>query len=616
LEIPLRKILISSALQMKRIIFTVFVWFSAFTIAADELSQSISQFINNKPEGLSYEIDQENLYSGKVLQQFYRHRNYAPAWINSKATTWINSNIPPWISANSLVRINSDSPAWIASDIPVWINSNVLGENGYVLFDYIRQVTRHGLNPDDYHLFLLEKYIDKTVLFMAMDTEDMMKLDILLTDAFLLLGFQLYYGKVNSEKEGINWTINRKEPELKLNRKLEEALDAGDVANGLNMLAPRYRSYWMMKEDLAFFLELENKPWPAIISDTIIKPGQSNRQLPKIRERLVTLRYPLSDSISVIYDKELEKQLKIFQKDWGLNADGVIGKGTLLALNTSPLALISRLKVNMERFRWLPLHEPRKYLMVNIASFDLVLIEGVDTIVSMRAIVGRDYRETPVFEALMTYIVFGPGWTVPPTILKNDVIPELLKGPEYLEKNNMKLLRSNGSEIAYSEIDWSKITRNNFPYMVRQNPGPENALGKVKFMFPNSYNVYIHDTPARGNFDRDDRAMSSGCIRVEKPLELAELLLADSPEWPPEKIHVAMQQHKEQTASLKTPVDVLLLYLTAWTDGNGRVQFRKDIYMRDEIILNALSQKNGSRKNNGYPLLSEDNFLMTGDFDR
>ncbi len=569
---------------------------TTYTLTADELSESISLFINNKPAGLSYEIDNENLYSGKALQQFYQNRNYAPAWINSKAPIWINSNIPPWINANSPVRINSDSPAWIESDIPVRINSNALGKNGYVLLEYIRQATRHGLHPSDYHLFLLEKYIDQTVLFKAMDNEEMMKLDVLLTDAFLLLGLHLYYGKVDSEKEGETWTIQRKEPELQLNRKLDEALTAGDIANGLNLLAPRYRSYWMMKEDLAFFLGLENEPWPVLISDTTINPGQSNILLPKIKKRLIKLRYPLSDSVSVTYDKELEKQLKNFQKDWGLNADGVIGKGTLLALNTRPRLLINQLRVNLERFRWLPLDEPRKYLMVNIAGFDMVLIEGIDTLIYMRAIVGKDYRETPVFDARMTYIVFSPNWTVPPTILWNDVIPELRKGPEYLKQKNMKLLRYNGSEIAYSEIDWIKISRNNFPYMVRQNPGSENALGKVKFMFPNSHNVYIHDTPSRGYFARDDRAMSSGCIRVEKPFELAELLLADSPEWPSVKIHTAMQQNKEQIASLKTPVDVLILYLTAWTDGNRRVQFRKDIYLRDDLIMNALKQKPQAEK--------------------
>jgi len=175
----------------------------------------------------------------------------------------------------------------------------------------------------------------------------------------------------------------------------------------------------MMKEDLAFFLSLQDEPWPVIMCDTTINIGQSNQLLPKIRERLVKLRYKLIDNISGNYDKDLEKQIRMFQKDWGLNADGVIGKGTLLALNTSPRTLINRLKVNMERFRWLPLYEPGKYLMVNIANFNLVLIEGVDTLISMRAIVGKDYRETPVFDALMTYIVFGPSWTVPPTILRN-----------------------------------------------------------------------------------------------------------------------------------------------------------------------------------------------------
>ena len=181
-------------------------------------------------------------------------------------------------------------------------------------------------------------------------------------------------------------------------------------------------------------------------------------------------------------------------------------------------------------------------------------------------------------------------------LFRSDVIPQLIKGPGYLEEKNMKLLRNDGSEIAYSEIEWEQMSRSNFPYMVRQSPGPDNALGKVKFMFPNSYNIYIHDTPSRGYFSRDDRAMSSGCIRIEKPFDLACILLADSPDWPPEKIRTAMNQRKEQTARLKSPVKVLMLYLTAWTDGNGHVQFRKDIYRRDALVLNALNQKTEAEK--------------------
>lgn len=229
--------------------------------------------------------------------------------------------------------------------------------------------------------------------------------------------------------------------------------------------------------------------------------------------------------------------------------------------------------------------------MVNIANYRLFMIDGTDTLISMRVAVGKEYRETPVFNARMTYIVFSPTWTVPPTILKNDVISELKKGSDYLAKKNMKILRFDGTEISYDEIHWKNISKNNFPYMVRQSPGSDNALGRVKFMFPNSNNIYIHDTPTKGTFARDDRAVSSGCIRIEKPFELAELLLYDLPEWTSAEIRKAMQQKKEQTVGLKTPVDVVLLYLTAWTDGNGRVQFRNDIYGRDEMVLSGLDQK-------------------------
>jgi len=368
------------------------------------------------------------------------------------------------------------------------------------------------------------------------------------------------------------------------------------------MLAPKYRAYWMMKEELAFFLKLNKQLWPVILSDKAIIPGDTNQMLPKIRERLIKLRYKLSDSISITFDEELENQLKRFQDDWGLNNDGVIGKVTLENLNSLPYKLISQLKVNMERYRWFPLQVTEKYIIVNIANFKLDLIAGTDTLISMRVIVGKGSRTTPVFNEQLSYIVFSPNWTVPRTILHEDVIPELLKGPEYLEKRNMKLLRDDGTELAYNDIDWSTISKDNFPYTVRQNPGPGNALGRVKFMFPNTYNVYIHDTPSKGSFALDERDISSGCVRVERPFDLAVLLLSDSPEWSPANILNAMQQDKEQTVHLKIPVDVVLIYLTAWTDGKDRVQFRKDVYQRDEIVLGALNQKPDAVRISAKPL--------------
>ena len=536
---------------MKRITFTAILLLATFSSGFGEISESIKKFMEGKPAGLSYEIDNENLLCGKELNLFYGNRNYDPAWS---------------------IR-------------------NSLSNNGFDLLNYIRQVGQQGLQPDDYHLYLIESYFKKILTSTTTDTTGLMKLDVLLTDAFLLLGSHLYYGKVDPEKEGANWKMKRKDPELRLDLKLEEALLENEVDNELNMLAPKYRSYWRMKEELAFFLKLDEQSWPVIQSDKPVKPGDSSQIVPKIRERLIKLRYGLSDTVSTIIDNELEEQLKMFQNDWGLNADGVLGKTTLEYLNCMPLKLMGQLKVNMERFRWLPSQMTEKHIIVNIANFKLDLIVGADTLISMRAVVGTETKRTPVFNESMTYIVFSPAWTVPNTILKEEVIPQLLKGPGYLIKKNMKLFRNDGTELAYSDVDWSKISESNFPYMVRQGPGPGNALGRVKFMFPNDYNVYIHDTPSRSFFARDARAVSHGCIRVEDPFDLAVLLLSDEPEWSPDNIRTAMQQTKEQTVVLKVPVDVMVVYLTAWTDGKDRIQFRNDVYNNDEKVLVALNQK-------------------------
>jgi murein L,D-transpeptidase YcbB/YkuD len=517
---------------------------------------------------------------------FYLKRMYKPAWINRETPGWINRNTSSGTSPFSSPRKIQPGSAWAVR--------NVVNRNAFELLDYIRQIDRHGLQPKDFHLALIEKYMGLSASFMPADTlnaEYMVKLDVLLTDAFMSLGSQLYYGKVDPAGQDADWKMQRKVPMLQLDLKLEEALASNNPASALDQLAPVNRSYWRMMNELAFYLTLKEQSWPALCFTTTIKPGESNPLLPKIRERLIKLRYHLSDSLSSIYDEEVRKELTQFQKDWGLNSDSIIGKGILAVLNIKPGELFNQLKVNMERVRWLPSQITGKHIIVNIASFELDLIEGVDTLLTMRAIVGKNHRKTPVLNERMTYIVFSPNWTVPPTILQNDVIPELLKGPGYLKKKHMKLLRPDGSEIAYNEIDWSKISKKSFGYMVRQIPGPGNSLGRVKFMFPNIYDIFIHDTPTKGSFSLNDRALSSGCIRAEKPYELAVLLLSDIPEWSPSHILSAMQQIKEQKVFLKTPVDVLLIYLTAWTDGNSRVQFRKDIYQSDEGLLRALDKK-------------------------
>ena len=579
---------------MRLRLFILFILWATFESMAGELKGSVRDFIGPSPSVSHYEIDGENLYSRNVLPMFYLNRMFTPAWIKRDTPFWINREAPAWTKEKT--------PVWLYQDVPAWEPRNVVGKNGYELLDYVRQADQHGLHPTEFHLTLIENYIGKMVSWKPMEPEELRNLELLLTDAFMLLGSQLYFGKVDPAKEGGDWKMELKDPELRLDLKLEEALASGNLAGSLDQLAPRYQAYRLMKKQLAFFLGLNEQSWPVISAESTLRPGDSNPMVPKIRERLMKLRYPLSDSVSTTYDDELEKQLMVFQNDWGLNSDSLIGKGTLEVLNSRPGKLINKLKVNMERFRWLPLQVTPKYIIVNIANYTLDLIEGTDTLISMRVVVGKDYGKTPVFNERMTYLVFSPTWTVPPTILRNEVIPALLKGPGYLKRKHMKILKMDGSEIAYSKINWSKISQNRFPYMVRQDPGPLNSLGRVKFMFPNTYNVYIHDTPSKGSFAVNDRALSSGCIRAEKPYDLAALLLDDMPEWSPDEILTAMAQTREQKVVLKTPVDVVLVYLTAWTDGNSRVQFRKDVYNRDGNVLKALNRNPGEAAEVFIPL--------------
>jgi len=536
---------------MPKFLLLIALWLLSTLANASSLQPLIKQFIDNKPVGSRYEIENEYLFSSKVLPRFYTDRDFQAAWIEQQT----------------------------------------LGKNGLDLLNYIRNIDSHGLRPEDYHLALIEKFVHKLLSFKQVSENDLVSLDMLLTDAFMLLGSQLYFGKVDPDKEGADWKIQRKEPELKLDMKLSDAISAKSLPQHLDSLSPRNAAYWKLKELLAYYNKLEQYPWPNIKSAKSVKPYDTAKIIPEVRKRLMQFGYQLTDSLSDVYDDQLIARIKQFQKERGLQADGAIGKGTLEALNRKPAQLSDDIRVNMERLRWLPMRTPDRFILVNIANFELDMISMRDTIISLKAIVGKEYRKTPVFNRKMTYLVFSPTWTVPPTILRNDVIPEILKGPEYLQNKNMTLLRHDGTEVAYSDIDWSKVTKKNFPYMVRQNPGPENALGRVKFMFPNEFNVYIHDTPTRGLFAKEERALSSGCVRVERPFDLAVKLLADMPEWTDERISKAMNRDTELRVNLKTPIDVVLIYLTAWTDGNNRFHNRKDIYKRDKMVLNALNQK-------------------------
>jgi L,D-transpeptidase YcbB len=483
----------------------------------------------------------------------------------------------------------------------LWIEDGKLTCIAYQMRYEIQQSKFDGLDPRDYHLEYINHQFEAMEkasrgLGAPLTALELAKLDILLTDAFFELATHIYQGKIDSSHREYGWEIQRKEPKKEVVTKLKLAIESGSIRRGIEALYPGFPMYGRMRRSIMdLYAKQKEMPrqWQKLSVAKSIKPLESHAAVPLIRERVGFWEDNILQPTEAydLYDSALLAQVRAFQSKHGLNPDGVIGNATVRALNKTPVDFIRQASVNMERLRWLPDTVVSEVILVNIANFSLDYIRNRDTLLHSNAIVGKAYRKTPVFNAPMTYLVFSPTWTVPPTILRNDVIPAIKRDVGYLASKNMRLLTYSGQQVDPNTINWNKISINNFPYMIRQDPGPNNSLGWVKFMFPNTHNVYIHDTPSRELFARDDRALSSGCIRIQKPLELAKLLLADQPLWSHDRITASMYSRKEQTVMLNRKIPVVLLYLTFWTDSRGIPMFRHDIYERDVELYNALQSK-------------------------
>ncbi|KKL28294.1 hypothetical protein LCGC14_2376570, partial [marine sediment metagenome] len=293
-------------------------------------------------------------------------------------------------------------------------------------------------------------------------------------------------------------------------------------------------------------------------------------------------------------DEQLEEVVRSFQKKHGLKKDGIVGPKTRAALNVPAKVRARQIELNMERWRWIPRNLGQRYILVNIADFKLSLIENGETVMDMRVVVGRTYRRTPVFSSKMKYLVLNPFWNVPMSIAVKDILPKLRENHNYLSLQNMTLYANwqNGAPpIDPGSIDWSKVNRRSFRYKLVQKPGPQNALGRLKFMFPNKFSVYLHDTPSKELFQKNIRSFSSGCIRAEKPVELAVYLLKDGSNWTREKIMAAINHGKNRSIGIPRPLNVHLLYWTAWVDKAGEIHFRDDIYDRDRPLDKALQER-------------------------
>jgi L,D-transpeptidase YcbB len=448
---------------------------------------------------------------------------------------------------------------------------------------------RHGLNPADYHLATLVELVEARE--SASQAGLVTELDILATDALARLAFHLRFGKVNPLQIESTWNLSRELGNVSPVTAMRTLLQADDLVEALDGFAPGTDYYRVLQNFLAEYRELAAAGgWPRVDPGETLRLDMRSERVPALRARLAaTGDLPAgaepADDLE-LFDATLDAGLRTFQLRHGLDADGALGRATLAAINVPVEARIDQLRINLERARWVFRDLDERFLLVNIARFQVLLVENQRVIWSTRAVVGRPYRQTPSFKARMTYLEFNPTWTVPPTIFAKDLLPEIRLDPSTLQRKNMTVIDRQGRAVDPALIDWATIPARGFPYMIRQEPGGGNALGRVKFMYPNPHHVYMHDTPARELFGRAERTFSSGCIRLEDPLELARILLAGT-EWDEAAIERVLASGRTRVVNLPQPIPVLMLYGTAGPFGD-QIYFAADIYARDARLLAAL----------------------------
>jgi L,D-transpeptidase YcbB len=462
----------------------------------------------------------------------------------------------------------------------------------------IEDLRNDGLDPNDYHVEALRSYRLDMRMKTALTLQDRADLELIATDAFMLGLYHVYLGKVHPEKLSSQWNFSQR-PTPSFDEGLQRfstRLAAGQITEAFDGARPAHAWYQRGRERLKEYRAIAAAGgWPSIAEGPVLKPGMSDTRVPALRKRLtITRDLPASPATAVpdapnLYDATLEQAVKAFQERHGLTADGAIGPGTRVAMNVSVADRIDQIRINLERARW-TLHEIKgEFVLVDVAGFYVSYFRDDEPIWTSRVVVGRDERETPIFRSKITYVVFNPTWTIPPGILVKDKLPELKRNPGALKRMNIRVLDGSGREVNPYSVNWNQYGPSRLPpYQFVQDPGPNNALGLVKVMFPNPYLVYLHDSPAKSLYEQDQRTFSSGCIRVQKPFELAELVLND-PQWNQQSMAALIATKETRTVNLKRPIPVLILYWTAQPRPDGQVIFRKDVYGRDPATLAALN---------------------------
>lgn len=466
------------------------------------------------------------------------------------------------------------------------------------LLENIKQAHLHGLDSNSYPIQEIREL--RKVLFVdSMGADSFpsfsVQLDFALTATFMLYGSHMLSGVISPAQSDLIWvTYPRKKDWAAY---LEETLDHGNVVKALEELVPTYEQYGLLKEKLAQYRELKADSSVNLNKAiTYSDEGDSLNDPVPLKEKLNLLGdLPNLGEHPDGWDENLTRAIASFQERHGLENTGHLNTETLAALNVPIEERIEQIILNMERLRWLPEYLGEAYLLINIPDYQLRIMKEDKVDLKMKVIVGKVMTKTPVFSDTLEYIVFSPTWTVPQSISIEEMLPQIKEDEHYLSRNNLVLYENwspNAQEVDPNDVDWKKIDKENFKFKIVERPGKGNALGSVKFMFPNEHAIYLHDTPAGHLFNQTERGFSHGCIRVENPKSLSEYLLKENKQdWNLEKISSHMALDTPTTVTLKQKLPVHIVYHSAWVDKDSRIHFLKDIYRQDMAQKKAIENK-------------------------
>jgi len=466
---------------------------------------------------------------------------------------------------------------------PVWTRDSGVKGKGKALLKALQNAREHGLNPAFYDTQEIAERITTT------NPEVLGELDILMSLAFSSFATDLSKGRL--EPTQVSKGIYIKPFSTGTLTLLDGAEQADNLAPYLLQLISKSPRYDRLKTALAQYRAMAEKgEWPTIAKGKALKEGMDDPRVPALRARLAATGDLATNDTpeNSVYDETLVTALKAFQLRHGRKTDGVIGPDTLKVLNVPLSYRIKQMAINLERRRWMKDDFGKRYIFVNLADQFLKVVDTIDgrekTVFAARSVVGKPFFNTPIFNDEMEYLVINPYWNVPASLANREFLPKLRKDPGFLQKQSIRILGPGGEVSPYS-IDWKNVSR--IPYRLRQDTGKKNALGRIKFMFPNKFSVYIHDTPTKNLFSKDTRFFSAGCVRVQNPTRLAAILLKGQG-WTERKILNQISSGKRRIVRFKTKVPVHITYLTSWVNKDGKINFRNDVYSRDDNLIKAL----------------------------